>query len=165
MAKRFFIVEEESGVHSPPALAVRAFLRQKKIVGTAIKNTLFYHKDGHFKWCFLLDEIYDVGKIVLERVLSERDFLIKISAKIRMSSRQLFNFAEEIRHKDLTKETNKKLLEAYKKYCQILGELYLWGLLIETMEIPHNLFSKFLEEEIEKVILVKNLQIKKKVLP
>jgi len=159
--KKFTILEEESGMHSPPVIMVRACLRHKEIIGKSVRNIFYYRRNDHFKWCYELDEFTKVGKIILKRVLTDNNFTNRISFQVKKLSQQLHNFSQSVSQIELSKKTNNDLSKIYKKYCQTLDKLYFWGIFIEIMEVYNHLFSNFLEQELTKAI--KRNKIKKTV--
>jgi len=157
--EKFTILEEETGTPlTMVVFSMRAFLKQKSIIGASLRNFLFYRKGNYFKLGFILDEFTNLGNKVLKHVITDDKFTKKILTKIRTLSKQLFNFSLIIRNTDLVKKNNKSLSRIYQKYSKILEELYLWGLLPELMEVHNNLFSKFVEKELKKTIHKKGIR-------
>ncbi len=144
-------------MHSPPVIFARASLEQEKFIGNCLKNSLWYSQEGNFKWCYELNELKKIEKIVLKKFLDDPKFTAKTSKKIRMLSQKMHIFSRRLSRLDPKNKDNGFLSKTYEIYCQILKELYFWGIFVELADVYYNFFSKLLKKELKRAIAKRNL--------
>lgn len=99
----------------------------KKIFGRKINKIILEFKDGRFYYYGDASEFDLMGEFLLEKVKEDRKFYKVVQKNILATGKELIRFCEKIKGIDLTKVSDKKLVDLYINYAKKIKKVRIWG--------------------------------------
>lgn len=96
-------------------------------------------------WAIMPGSRQKINELILPKALKDKKWTAGIIKKIYLTSNELLNFTKKIFKADLTKKTDKQLLQLYQQYNQKFKTMYLYGWLPNALEGENDNFSTKLE--------------------
>jgi len=129
----------------PQALVINAATSNlKNGVGKNFSLAMLSCKNGELGFYFPDKEWIKIGQEILNRIIDDKNFVIKVNNHIKKYCQLLVNHALRASQSELSKIDNRELFNLYKNYCLIDKKMRDFAWVASIVDFDSNLLTKYL---------------------